>query len=124
MAINVYYQTGQVITLAMHKTVYVMILAVNKTQRAAQLKSHIQTPEPEIIVYGFMPEREYAHGYAAHLDMSHGYPFAVVGIDIHHIALIGSSLYGGYRTREYPGMETQQRFLLTSLQYCSLLHIS
>ena len=69
-----------------------------------------------------MPKREHAHSYAAYLDMAHGYPFALMGIDIHDITLIGSAFDIGNGTRENPWVETQQRLLLTSLQYYTLLH--
>ena len=51
MAIYVYHQTGQVVTLSVHQTVYVVVLAVGKAQRTAQIKSHLEASEPEVGVY-------------------------------------------------------------------------
>ena len=56
--------------------------------------------------------------------MAYGNPLAVIGIHVNHVTFIGFALDIGYGTREHPRVETQERFLLTSLQYYTLLHLS
>ena len=121
-AIAVDDQSRQVVALAMHKAIGVVVVAVGNAEAAPYLQSRGKPRLPKLMVDGDVAERQYPDRYGAYLVMAYGQERAVRSQHPYDVALGYSFITTQYGTREYPRMEPPERLLLASFQIYVSVH--
>jgi len=112
LAIHVDDQSGQRIALAVHESEGVVRGISGNADNQSHVQSRTQSAHPELAVDGFVLEREHPHGNAANLPMTDGDELALRGQHTHPLTFLRLSLDALHGTREHPGMEAAETFLL------------
>ena len=105
-AVAVDYETRQIVALAMHQTIGVVVGIVGNAKAAANLKSRSKTSCPEVVVDFNISERQHSYGDRTNLEMAYGEEVATCRQHSHNIALSNIVVTTENSSREYPRMKT------------------
>ena len=116
IAINVYHQSGQIVALAMNKTVGVVVgvacYAYGKPHFVSRGKSRL----PVIAVDGNVGKRKYPHRNGTYLIVPHSNEIVLTVNHPYHIALGYAVVHSLYGSRKHPWMKAFQAFFLSLLE--------
>ena len=108
VAVDVDDEAGEVVALAVYKTVGVVVVARRDACALTEVVGGGDAAVPEGLVDGLVIEGEDAHGDAAHLHVTACDELMVVCVHCHHVALLGFALDALDGARENPGVEALQ----------------
>ena len=122
LAVDIHYQSGQPVTLAVNETIRVVVLA-NQTYTPAHDIRSGYTLLPEVLGQTVHTERQQTYGYRAYLPVTdtqhltvgahHANQLALVR---HRRTMIGIQRNTRYSTAEHPRMKAENRLLLMRLE--------
>ena len=116
-SIHVDDEARQVVALAVHQSVGVVVGPSGHADAAAHVARHGQAPFPEVFVDGLvLSEGEHAHGDASYLVVAFGDEFFFRRVDFHDLTFLGFAVDACDGAREHPGMKALERLFLARFQ--------
>ena len=116
--VDVDHQAGQRIPFAVDQAIAGGLRIVRQPQQTPHVPGRGDPPAPPLRIDGLVLEGQHPHGYRSDLVVAAGDEVALLGVDIHQIALpgllVGLDILHG--SRKDPGVTAQKRLLLTSSQ--------
>ena len=110
-------QPRQVVALAVHQAVGVVVFAAGDADAASHVAGHSQASLPEVLVDGLvLSEGKDAHGDASYLEVAFGDKFFLRGIDLYYFSFFRFAVQAGNGAREHPWVKTLERFFLARFQ--------
>ena len=110
IAIAVDDKTWEVVALAMHQTIGVVVRIIGYTNILTHLQGYGETFVPETLVDSLISKGEDANGYGTYLEMSTTNKSTIVRYHINNVALTNAFIHALYGTREHPWMKTHDTF--------------
>ena len=104
--INVNDQPRQIVSLTVYKTVGVIGGIDCDTDSTTHIIGNLQFTFPEIVVDGFLTEREHTYGDTSDLEMSFGYKFLLRSVYFYNFTFFGFSIETSDCSGENPGMKS------------------
>ena len=116
-SIHVDDEARQVVALAVHQAVGVVVFAAGYADAASHVARHGQASFPEVLVDGLvLSEGEHAHGNAPYLVVAFGDEFLFRRVDFHDLTFLGFAVDACDGAREHPGMKALERLFLARFQ--------
>ena len=106
-------QPGQVVSLAVHETVHIVVRIVGQADGDSGAISLSDTFLPEWLVDGTLVKGKYADGDTSDLVMACGQEFLGVAVNFHNVALGRLSFDLGDGPGEHPWVSSQQGFFFS-----------
>ena len=116
MAIHIHNQSGQVVALAMNKTVSIVVLSPCHANGEAYIVGGSNAAYPELMIDGFIIKRKHTHGDAPNLPMANSYELASCCTYLYEVALLGMTIYVVYGPLEHPGVKSTKAFVLAFME--------
>ena len=116
LGVNVNDKAWKIVSLAMHKTVGVVVCHTGHADAFAHIECGLQSSLPKLHVYAFLLKRQYAHRNAANLPMTFGNEVTFRGVDVYNVTFLGIAVNMMYGTGENPRVKALKALLLASLQ--------
>ena len=116
LSVAVYHQSRQAVSLAMNKSVGVVLIVVGNSDCQSHLQSLREALFPEVLVDGALLKRQHSHGNTSYLVVAYGYEFIFRRVHVYRVAVFYTFVHLCYGTRENPRVEAFQAFFFPSFQ--------